>query len=142
MRSRYILLAAALSVGAVSIAWAADDPVPSAPAQQTAPASTPATPAAAASSSSDAAAKAPAKAAASAANSKDADADVQEKHLLARGYKKETHNGQTVYCRKEIKLGSRFETKQCGTAQDMELAEQQARDLINTTKVSGGSRTN
>lgn len=142
MRSRFIVLAAALSVGMMSIAWSADDPAPPAPAPQAAPAAKPATQAAASSSSSDAAAKTPAKDASSAA-SKDSDAAAtQEKHLLARGYKKETHNGQTVYCRKEIKLGSRFETKQCGSAQDMELAEQQARDLINTTKVQGGSRTN
>jgi outer membrane biosynthesis protein TonB len=149
MRSKYIVLAAALSVGSVSIAWSADDPpkpadtpaaqpAPAAqpgPAAQPAPAAQPdsaAQPApaaqqapAASSTSTEAAAKAPAKETVTAA---------QEKNLLARGYKKETHNGQTLFCWKEIPLGSRFETKHCGTAQDITLQEQQGRDALNSNK--------
>jgi hypothetical protein len=138
MRPKYVVFAAALSVGVASSAWSGDEPAPpaAAPAAQPAPATQ-----AAPGNSTAAAAKTPAKDAATAA-SKDSDADAQEKHLLARGYKKETHNGQIVYCRKEIKFGSRFETKQCGSAQDMELAEQQARDLMNNNRISGGTRNN
>jgi hypothetical protein len=154
MRSKYVVLAVALSVCAVSIAWSADEPIKPAdapaaqpaPAAQAAPAAQPAPAAqqapAASSASTEAAAKAPAKETAAPASGKDSEADVQEKHLLARGYKKETRNGQTVFCRKEIKLGSRFETKQCGSAQDMDLAEQQGRDLMNNMKNASGSRVN
>jgi hypothetical protein len=148
MRSKYVVLAVALSVCAVSIAWSADEPIKPAdtPAAQPGPAAQPAPAAqqtpAASSASTEAGAKAPAKETAAPASGKDSEADVQEKHLLARGYKKETRNGQTVFCRKEIKLGSRFETKQCGTAQDMDLAEQQGRDLMNNMKNASGSRVN
>jgi hypothetical protein len=148
MRSNYVVLAVALSVCAVSIAWSADEPTKPAdtPAAQPSPAAQQAAaaqPAAGASSTStEAAAKPVAKEAATPANGKDSEAEAQEKHLLARGYKKETRNGQTVFCRKEVKLGSRFETKQCGTAQDMDLAEQQGRDLMNSMKNAGGSRVN
>jgi hypothetical protein len=138
MRSKYIVLAVALSVGVVSIAWSADEPAPPA----TAPAAQPAAPAAAAAASSTSTpAKAPAKETATADAGKNSEADAQEKHLLASGYKKKTHNGETVYCRKEMPIGSRFEKERCGTAQDMELQAQQARDLMNGNKVTpGGSK--
>jgi hypothetical protein len=142
MRSKYIVLAAALSVSVVSIAWSADEPAPPA----TAPAAQPAAPAApsalAAASSTSTPAKAPAKETATTDAGKNSEAAAQEKHLLASGYKKKTVNGVTVYCRKEMPLGSRFEKEHCGSAQDMELQAQQARDLMNSSKMSQGSRTN
>jgi len=132
LRSKYIVLVAAFSVGAVSMAWSADEPTKpaDAPAAQPGPTAQP----------SPAAEPAPAAQRAPAASNTSTEADTQEKNLLARGYKKETHNGQTVFCRKEIPLGSRFETKHCGTAQDMALQEQKARDLMNGNRTSGGSR--
>lgn len=151
MRSKYIVLAVAMSVSVVSSAWSADEPAQPAtapaaqpaaqPASQPAAQAAPAAPAAASSSSTEAAAKAPAKETAT-ADSKNSEAAAQEKHLLASGYKKKTRNGQTVYCRKEMPLGSRFETERCGSAQDMELQAQQARDLMNSSRTSQGSRTN
>jgi hypothetical protein len=144
MLSKHIVLAVALSVSVVSIAWSADEPAsppaasPPAAASPTPAADATAAPPAAAQPA--AAAKAPAKEATTAADSKDSDA---EKHLLARGYKKETRsNGQVVFCRKEIELGSRFETKKCGTAESMAFAEQQARDLMHNSQYSGGTKTN
>jgi hypothetical protein len=140
MRSKYIVLAAALSVSVMSMAWSADEPAPpaTAPAAQPAAQAAPAAPAAASSTSTEAAAKAPAKETATAATSKDSEADAQEKHLLASGYKKKTRNGETVYCRKEMPIGSRFEKERCGSAQEMELQAQQARDLMNGNKVTAG----
>jgi hypothetical protein len=135
MRSRYIVIAAALSICAASAICYADEP--------TQPATAPAQPAAQQppSASTEAAAKTEAKDTATASN-KDDDTDAQEKHLLARGYKKEMRNGVAMYCRKEIKTGSHFETKQCGTAASMDLAEQQGRELMNSMKNQGGSRVN
>jgi hypothetical protein len=143
MRSKYIVWAMALSVSAVSMAWSADEPAPpaTAPAAQPAAQAAPAAAAAASSTSTEAAAKAPAKETATAATSKDSEADAQEKHLLASGYKKKTRNGETVYCKKEMPIGSRFEKEHCGSAQEMELQAQQARDLMNSNRVtSGGSK--
>jgi hypothetical protein len=126
MHHKHILLTVALSAGLASFAWSADEPA-AAPAAQ---------PAAAATS---AASDASAKAKATAASTKEAD---DEKRLLGRGYKKETRGNQTVYCRKEIKTGSHFETKVCGTAESMALAEQQARDLMQNSQSSSGSKLN
>src|ERR1700722_16637839 len=127
MRPKYIVLTVALSVSVASIAWSADEPATPAAT----PAAQPAAPAApsglAAASSTSTPAKAPAKETATADAGKTSEADAAaEKHLLASGYKKKTHNGVTVYCRKEMPLGSRFETERCGSAQDMELQAQQA----------------
>ena len=130
MHSKHIVLALALSVGAVSIA-AADEPA--APSAAPAAQATPAQPAASASSTASASAKAPAK--------EETQADADEKHVLARGYKKETHGNQTVYCRKEVKTGSHFETKICGTAESLALQERQARDLMQSQSAAG-SKTN
>jgi hypothetical protein len=148
MRSNYIVLAVALSVSVASMAWSADEPAPPAAQPAAQPAATPAAqpaaqaappaPAAASSTSTEAAAKTPAKETATAADNKNSEADAQEKHLLASGYKKKTRNGETVYCRKEIPLGSRFEKERCGSAQEMELQAQQARDLMNGNKITGG----
>jgi hypothetical protein len=144
MRSNYIVLAVALSVSVASMAWSADEPAPPATAPATQPAAQPAAQAApaaqpaASSTSTEAAAKTPAKETATAADNKNSEADAQEKHLLASGYKKKTRNGETVYCRKEIPLGSRFEKERCGSAQEMELQAQQARDLMNGNKITGG----
>jgi hypothetical protein len=146
MRSKYIVLSVALSVSVMSIAWSADEPAPPAvPAAQPAatPAAQPATQAApaaqAAASSTGAEAKAPAKETATAASSTNSTA-AEEKQLLSAGYKKKTHNGQTFYCRKEMPIGSRFETERCGTAQDLAQQAQQARELLNGNKISAGSR--
>jgi hypothetical protein len=137
MHSKYIILVGALGVSMASAAWAADEPAQPA---TTPAASSQAAPADAAAST-QAATKTPAKDTAAAA--KNSEAEAQEKHLLARGYKKETRsNGQVVYCRKELKTGSHFETKQCGTAESMALAEQQARDLMQNSQNSSGSRVN
>ena len=137
MHHKHILLTVVLSAGLASIVWSADEPPQPAatPATHAAPAAQPS--AAATSAASDASAKA--KDTATAASTKETD---DEKRLLARGYRKEIHGSQTVYCRKEIKTGSHFETKVCGTAESMALAEQQARDLMQNSQNSSGARVN
>jgi hypothetical protein len=135
MRSSHIVLALALSVSVVSSAWSADEPAQPATAPAAQPAQAPPAAQAAASSTSTAT-KTPVKETTTDTSS-NSEVDVQEKRLLAEGYKKKTHNGQTVYCRKEIPLGSRFEKEVCGSAQDMALQEQRARDLMNGNKTTG-----
>ena len=128
MPSKHILLTVACSLGVASAAWCADEPAQ--PAEQAAQAQRAAE---ASSAANDEAAKA-------AAAKKAAEADAEEKRLLARGYKKEIHNGETFYCRYETKMGSRFETKQCGTVESMNQAEQQARDLMQNRMRAAGSK--
>jgi len=121
MRSKYIVLSLALSVGAVSIAWSADEPA-AAPAAQSTASST--TDAAAAKAASDAKAK----------------ADAEEKRYRAAGYKKKTQNGQTFYCRKETPIGQRFESEFCQTPEEMAMRAQQGKDFLKSTTAVNGSR--
>jgi hypothetical protein len=121
MRSKYIVLSLALSVGAVSIAWSADEPAPAPAAQSTA------------SSTTDAAA-------AKAASDAKAKADAEEKRYRAAGYKKKTQNGQTFYCRKETPIGQRFESEFCQTPEEMAMRAQQGKDFLKSTTAVNGSR--
>jgi hypothetical protein len=49
------------------------------------------------------------------ADAKKAAAEEKIKKYGTRGYKPQVHNGNTVYCREEVSLGSRFKTQQCRT---------------------------
>ena len=124
MRYKYIVLTVALSVGAISSAWSADEPAPppAAPAAQSAPSST--TDEAAAKAASDAKAK----------------ADAEEKRYRGAGYKKKVQNGQTFYCRKETPIGQRFESEFCQTPEEMAMRAQQGKDFIKSTTAVSGSR--
>ena len=151
MRSKYIVLTVALGVSVASIAWSADEPAPpaatpaaqpAAPAASTAPAAAAAQPATS-SSSIEPVIKAPANETATAAAGKTSEADAAaEKQLLAMGYKKKTFHGQTFFCRSEMPIGSRFEKDHCGTAQDLQMQAQQAKDTMNGNRTSQGSRSN
>ncbi len=56
--------------------------------------------------------------------------ESQAKLLRAAGYKAEVRNGQTIYCRKEAQLGSRFESKVCGTADELERLTVKSKEAI------------
>jgi hypothetical protein len=145
MRSKYIVLTVALGVCGASIAWSADEPAPPAatPAAQPAAPAAPAAQPAASSSSIQPVIKAPATETATAAASKTSEADAAaEKQLLAMGYKKKTFHGQTFFCRSEVPIGSRFEKEHCGSAQDLQMQAQQAKDTMNGNRTSQGSRSN
>jgi hypothetical protein len=97
------------------------DPAANAPATEAAPAA----PAAAA------AAATPATPAVQAAAAKPADIDPFEKHLMAEGYRPEMQNGDKVYCRKEVPLGTRVGgVKSCGTAEQIKLREDQTKQGV------------
>jgi hypothetical protein len=138
MRSSFFM-AVALLCGASSASWA-DEPTPTSP---TSPASaTPAQPgnAAPASATSTLSAAAPATAEAPSAkpgSGKDPGTEQQKRMMLARGYKQETRDGVTRYCRMEGSLGTRFETKHCATAEEMDAATQNGQDFYNSIKNYG-----
>ena len=130
-----------LCLGAGGITAALADPATpaatAAAASGTAPA-TPAAPAAPASAAPASAPAAPAQDARAAAPAPDAKQTVVvqgspeeqalEKHFLAEGYKIEMHNGAKVFCRREEELGSRLAAhKTCGTAQQLQFTEQEAK---------------
>jgi hypothetical protein len=120
------LLLVSLCVGALSPALAADPP----------PAAAPATP--------DSSAPPPLSTAASAAKPEDATAAAnlaaQTKRLRSAGYKPEVHNGVTVFCRNEKKIGSFFETKTCGDGDMIERAAQEAKDSVQKNQRQNGIR--
>jgi len=108
----------------------ADPPVDaqSAPTAAVAPAaSAPTAPAARApEGASVASAKAPAT---PAAGKPELDKDTQ--HFLAEGYKPEMRGGEQIYCRRETALGSRLTpVKNCGTIEQLRLAEQQTKSGV------------
>ncbi|HEY1313233.1 MAG TPA: hypothetical protein VGE92_05120 [Steroidobacteraceae bacterium] len=116
-----------LSIGGVASQALAADP-PSPPAQNATAAATPAAPAVSSASTSPATpAAAPTAAKTDAATS--GSTETQVKTLRAAGYKPETHNGQTLWCRREAQIGTRFETKSCGTADDLERQTKESQDM-------------
>lgn len=57
--------------------------------------------------------------------------DLEEKHLLAEGYRVEIRHGQKMFCRREQVLGSRVEgQKFCGTAEQLKATESQAKEAF------------
>jgi hypothetical protein len=140
------VLAVSLCMGVGSLAFATDppDPTPPATTSATPPGSTDtASPAAADTAAADKAAadKAAAdkvaadKAAADKAKSaaKTAPGGItpeQAKTLRVAGYKADVRKGGEVYyCRYETQLGSRFETKTCGTPEDILRLTAESQDL-------------
>jgi hypothetical protein len=56
----------------------------------------------------------------------------EDKELIARGYKLEMRHGEKYFCRKEQAIGSRFETKQCDTAQSIEAHHESALEAMHS----------
>ena len=116
-------------VGAGSYALAADPPLPSNQVEpvQPAPAATAAPPAmASAPATTVATADSSAK---SEPTSKNDVTPAQMKAFRQAGYKPEVRNGQTFFCRKEAQLGTRFESKTCGTAAEIERSTANSQEL-------------
>lgn len=60
-----------------------------------------------------------------------------EKKLISRGYRLEVKNGEKTFCRREVALGSHFEKKVCGTAEQLAAATEEGRDITNMTQLHG-----
>ena len=60
--------------------------------------------------------------------------EAQTRRLRRHGYKPEVHDGTTLFCRKEAVVGSRFESKFCGTAEDIDKDTQDGKDLTETVQ--------
>jgi hypothetical protein len=65
--------------------------------------------------------------------------DQQLKLILARGYRPESHNGKTVYCRTETPLGTRFATKTCRTSMNILETEQKSKDVTTSVQRNNGN---
>ena len=70
----------------------------------------------------------------------DVELDKQTKRLRSQGYRPKVQNGRTVFCRREVVLGSHFGSDVCGTADELDkttasaketVAEMQRRGVIN-----------
>jgi hypothetical protein len=56
--------------------------------------------------------------------------EALDKSLRSRGYKVEVKNGTTYYCRRELVVGSHFESKVCSTSDQMRHTQQDTKDAI------------
>jgi hypothetical protein len=122
------VLSISLCMGLGSLAFATDPPPAATP-----PAATTATAPATADAASTAAtdkAKSAATTAKAAASSNGVTPE-QAKTLRSAHYKAEVRNGVTSYCRYETQLGSRFETKTCGTPDDILRSITNSQELVN-----------
>ena len=127
-----------LFTGVMSQAMA-DDPPP--PPQ--APAATAATPAGQQSASTAAPAAAqPAPAASNdpgsikppvtVTSTKPGELSYSDKELLAQGYKIDMRHGEKYFCRREQQIGSRFEVKNCDTAESIESHRASGQEALRT----------
>lgn len=66
----------------------------------------------------------------------------QMKTLRSAGYKPEVHNGQTFFCRREAVLGSRLESKVCGTAAEIERSTQNSQELAERIQTKAYTKAN
>jgi hypothetical protein len=141
MRFDLMVLAMSLGIGVGSTAWSSEEPPATQPPAATAtaaPSSAVSTPATQPLTGIPAGAAAPeASPDAKPGSGKEAGTEVQIKDLRSRGYKAENRNGTTVWCRTETTLGTRFETKKCATADDLDMAKQRGKDFVSTIQNYG-----
>jgi hypothetical protein len=55
-----------------------------------------------------------------------------DKELLSRGYKIEMRHGEKYFCRREQQIGSRFEVKNCDTAESIEAHRASGAEALRT----------
>ena len=120
-----------LLCAASCMAWA-DEPAPAA-APAAAATNVPAPAPAAASAT----VSTPADAAQTEADAKKAAAAERIKKSGLGGYKPEVHGGNTVYCRVEQKIGSRFTEKQCRSFEQLMADHDRAKDYTEQLQKMG-----
>jgi hypothetical protein len=67
--------------------------------------------------------------------------DAQLKQIFRKGYKPEgqAHGNEVNYCRRELELGSHFETKVCKTAAQILQAEQGGKEATTYVQRTGAA---
>jgi hypothetical protein len=83
---------------------------------------------------------APAAPVAASPSASDAAKDAEEKvikRLRGQGYKPKVQNGQTVFCKKEAKMNSRFEVEYCASAEALDIASRNAKDAMEDMQRKG-----
>jgi hypothetical protein len=124
-------LATLLCVGMASQAFAADPPS-AAPASEAATSASQPTP-------DVATAATPSAASADKPSSDSTLNDKEIKALRAQGYRPVVRNGETLYCRDEAPLGSRFEKRVCNTADQLaELARNSQENTVHAQRNTSG----
>jgi len=114
-------------------AWAEDPPAPSPPATVAAAEQSPAAPASALTAQQSAASStsesATIKPPVTVIGTKP-ELTPQDKELISRGYKLEMRHGEKYFCRREQQMGSRFEVKNCDTAESIEAHRQSSQEAM------------
>jgi hypothetical protein len=133
-----------LCVGAGSYALAADPPAPSSTVQPAQSATAvPAAPAPGSTATSATPTAAPTAAPAKAdAGTKSDVTPEQMKAFRAAGYKPEVHNGRTLFCRSEPQIGTRFESKTCGDAEEIERSTRNSQELAERIQSKAYTKAN
>ena len=66
---------------------------------------------------------------------------ANEKALLSQGYRLEVRNGEKTFCRREVVLGSHFEKKVCGTADQLAATTLTSREMLQRVQEHGTNPT-
>jgi hypothetical protein len=66
----------------------------------------------------------------------------QMKAFRAAGYKPEVHNGRTLFCRSEPQIGTRFESKVCGDAAEIERSTRNSQELAERLQSKAYTKAN
>jgi hypothetical protein len=64
------------------------------------------------------------------------------KAMRAAGYKPEVHNGRTLFCRSEPQIGTRFESKTCGDAAEIERSTRNSQELAERIQSKAYTKAN
>jgi hypothetical protein len=70
------------------------------------------------------------------------DLTPNEERLISQGYHLEVRDGEKTFCRREAELGSHFERKVCGTAEQLGAITQTSRDVTENAQRSLNPRGN
>ena len=137
---RSMIFASLSLIFGAATAFAGDDPPqqPANAAPATATTTATATPSSAAPAATPAAAPATAATTAHASSTQVALTD-DDKKLIAQGYKLYMKDGQKTFCRREVALGSHFEKKVCGTAEQLGQSQRDAKDIAAQSQQARGT---
>ncbi len=116
-------------------AQAAQQPQAGAPQAQTTQPATPSSSPVKTPSQPTASTTAPASGTSPTHSSKGQELSSDEKRLISRGYHLEVHNGEKTFCRREVVLGSHFEKKVCGTAEQLATSTRTSRDVLDDAQM-------
>jgi hypothetical protein len=68
--------------------------------------------------------------------------DAQIKEMRSAGYKVQTRKGQTLFCKSEAQIGTRFESQVCGSYDEIKKTTQNSQDFTKQMQVQHSVKGN